>query len=348
MACRRSGVRVPVAPPKPPGSPDRMTPDRPSPARSGLDRLVDQARADLARRSSIPLERISVVEAAAGRLAELRDGLSATGHGLPAGAHRRVPDHPRGRRPALRLPLRRASRPLPVRTEQGRPADGPRRLTREAADAPDKGRGRASRWETRPLVALRTIDQRLSTLTNVRPISPLGPVCDTAPRYQSAVRPVSRPVQPTVDRAGRPGRGRSRRRVDRQAAAGRVRHDPGPHRVVRARPDRLPAVDVDLPRPVGRVVDVDVLVGAASRAGRGERRRRDRRRRRPGPRSGSVASGGMASRKCAASARVNVWRLAPPAATSAGSKSWFGSCRTLACVMVALTRPWAPAVYEPV
>ena len=42
-----------------------MTPDRPSPARSGLDRLVEQARADLARRSSIPLERISLVEAAA-------------------------------------------------------------------------------------------------------------------------------------------------------------------------------------------------------------------------------------------------------------------------------------------
>lgn len=41
-----------------------MTPDRPSPPASGLERLVEQARADLARRSSIPLERISVVEAA--------------------------------------------------------------------------------------------------------------------------------------------------------------------------------------------------------------------------------------------------------------------------------------------
>ncbi len=41
-----------------------MTPDRPSPPASGLERLIDQARADLARRSSVPPERITVAEAA--------------------------------------------------------------------------------------------------------------------------------------------------------------------------------------------------------------------------------------------------------------------------------------------
>ena len=139
------------------GRRDRMTPDPPSPARSGLDLphrpgprrprppVVDPSRTHLGRRGRRC------------RVAELRDGLSATGHGLPAGARGRVPDHPRGRRPTLRLPLRRASRPLPVRTEaQGGP-DARRTTTRRAdprrADAPDKGRGRASRWETRPLVA---------------------------------------------------------------------------------------------------------------------------------------------------------------------------------------------------
>ena len=41
-----------------------MTPDRPSQPASGLERLIDEARADLARRSSVPPETIEVVEAA--------------------------------------------------------------------------------------------------------------------------------------------------------------------------------------------------------------------------------------------------------------------------------------------
>jgi hypothetical protein len=40
-----------------------MTPDRPSPPASGLERLIDQARTDLALRSSVAPERITVIEA---------------------------------------------------------------------------------------------------------------------------------------------------------------------------------------------------------------------------------------------------------------------------------------------
>jgi hypothetical protein len=42
-----------------------MTHDRPSPPASGLERLIGQARDDLARRSSVPPDRIDVIEAAA-------------------------------------------------------------------------------------------------------------------------------------------------------------------------------------------------------------------------------------------------------------------------------------------
>ena len=102
------------------GAPHRRGPRRPGPP------VVHPARVHRGRRGRRR------------RLAELRHGLPATRHGLPAGPVGRGEDRPRGRRTAVRLPLRRPARPLPVR---GRPSAADRR-------PPTGHRKRAGpRWE---------------------------------------------------------------------------------------------------------------------------------------------------------------------------------------------------------
>lgn len=111
-----------------------MTPDRPSPARSGLDRLIDEARADLALRSSIPLERISVVEAAAVSWPN-----SAMGCPQPGMAYLQVPTD--GSRIILEADGRRYDYHYGGRRglflcEPAKAGGGPGGLTRRATDAP--------------------------------------------------------------------------------------------------------------------------------------------------------------------------------------------------------------------